>query len=128
MYSFRYVELVLQQRIGPVRIDMQTRRPDMTVLEVPKDCVGYVTGRGGQVLRSLEFDWGTLMFFAKDEHSAGGNDDIEKLAIFGPRRARRGAELKVRRRSIKLVYTIQVQREVQRGGGGGAGREVVLVV
>ena len=37
-----YVELVLQQRIGPVRIDMQTRRPDMTVLEVPKDCVGYV--------------------------------------------------------------------------------------
>ena len=30
-----------------------------------QDCVGYVMGRGGQVLRSMEEEWGTLMFFAK---------------------------------------------------------------
>ena len=90
-----YVELVLAQRIGPVRIDMQTPRPDMTVVDVPRDCVGYVTGRGGQVLRSLEAEWGTLMFFAKDKNSEGSSNDIEKLAIFGSRRSRRGAELKV---------------------------------
>ena len=104
-----------------------TLRPD-TVTHTELQCYffRYVTGRGGQVLRSLEFDWGTLMFFAKDEHSAGGNDDIEKLAIFGPRRARRGAELKVRRRSTNWYILFRCS------GRGGAGRrggeEVVFVV
>ena len=89
-----YVKMVLDQRVGPVHIDMDTERPDMTVVTVPRDCVGYVTGRGGAVLRNLEEEWGTLMFFAKDKSGSSGSD-IERLAIFGKRRARRGAELKV---------------------------------
>ena len=32
--------------------------------------MGYVMGKGGQVLRSMEEEWGTLMFFAKTK--AGG--------------------------------------------------------
>jgi hypothetical protein len=46
------------------------------------------------VLRNLEEEWGTLMFFAKDKKGSSGSD-VERLAIFGKRRARRGAELKV---------------------------------
>lgn len=50
---------------GPVHIDFSVQRPDLTAVDVPEECVGFVTGRGGLVLRSLEEEWGTLMFFAK---------------------------------------------------------------
>ena len=46
----------------------------------------------GSVLRSIEQEWGTLMFFGTI-----ANDDSrrEKMIICGPKRGRRGAELKV---------------------------------
>jgi len=94
-----YVNLVLAQRVGPVFIDFASGRDDLTAVDVPSDCVGYVTGRNGVVLRSLEEEWGTLMFFAKDKKDEGqddrGKSSTERLAIFGRPRARCGAELKV---------------------------------
>lgn len=69
-------------------IDFNEPRDDLSVVIVPEDCVGYVMGRQGTALRGMEEEWGTLMVFAKV-------DGTEKLAIFGTRRARRGAELKV---------------------------------
>ena len=60
-----YIGYVLAQRTGPVYIDHTMRRDDLSILMVPMDCVGYVMGRGGQVLRDMENEWGTLMFFAK---------------------------------------------------------------
>ncbi len=36
-----------------------------TVVDVPEDCVGFVMGRGGNTLRSMEEEWGSLMFFAQ---------------------------------------------------------------
>mgnify|MGYP001164927614 FL=1 len=97
-----YIGYVLAQRTGPVYIDHTMRRDDLSILMVPMDCVGYVMGRGGQVLRDMENEWGTLMFFAKKKEDegkpdAGGKDGKvqEILAIFGTRRSRRGAELKV---------------------------------
>ena len=99
-----YVAYVLAQRVGPVHIDPGMKRDDMSIVQVPEDCVGFVMGRGGQVLRSMEDEWGTLMFFAKNA-AAGSAADAppgaplrfggEILAIFGTRRGRRGAELKV---------------------------------
>jgi predicted PilT family ATPase len=83
-----YIKLVLAQRVGPVTIDFNEPRDDLSVVIVPEDCVGYVMGRQGTALRGMEEEWGTLMVFAKV-------DGTEKLAIFGTRRARRGAELKV---------------------------------
>ena len=66
---------------------------DLTVYDVPEDCVGFVMGRSGATLRSLEEEWGTLMFFARTDDRSQRSD--EKLCIFGGLRARRGAELKV---------------------------------
>ena len=60
-----YVGFVLAQRVGPVTIDFETRRNDLSVVNVPEDCVGFVMGRQGQTLRGMEEEWGTLMFFAK---------------------------------------------------------------
>ena len=85
---------MLAQRVGPVTIDFDTPRDDLSVVDVPEDCVGYVMGRQGTALRGMEEEWGTLMFFAKVAGSGEGRG-TERLAIFGTRRARRGAELKV---------------------------------
>ena len=99
-----YVAYVLAQRVGPVHIDPGMKRDDMSIVQVPEDCVGFVMGKGGQALRSYEDEWGTLMFFAKNAalESAGApaapgplRFGGEILAIFGTRRGRRGAELKV---------------------------------
>jgi hypothetical protein len=81
-------------------VDFDTPREDCSVLEIPTSTVGYVMGSGGKGLRRLEEEWGTLMFFAKNKHgrrdsSRGDSNEKEKLAIFGNRRGRRGAELKV---------------------------------
>lgn len=46
-------------------IDFGPVRPDLTAVDVPEECVGFITGRQGAVLRTLEEEWGTLMFFAK---------------------------------------------------------------
>jgi predicted RNA-binding protein Jag len=89
-----YVQYVTQQRVGPVHIDLSTGgRNDLTVMDVPEDCVGFVMGKGGNTLRSMEDEWGTLMFFAQVREP--GYTETEKLCIFGTLRARRGAELKV---------------------------------
>lgn len=111
-----YVKYVLTQRVGPVHIDPTMKRDDMSIVQVPENCVGFVMGKGGSVLRAMEDEWSTLMFFAKKDdgsldsastgingHAAGNANSGGKkthfggeiLAIFGTRRGRRGAELKV---------------------------------
>jgi len=59
---------------------------------VPVEAVGFVTGKNGNFLRTLEDEWSVLMLFAEFDRSA--NRKFEELAIFGDRRGRRGAELK----------------------------------
>jgi len=57
----------------------------------------YVTGNRRETLGKMEEEWGVLMFFLdsyKDDPERHKRV-MEKLAIFGPMRNRRGAELKV---------------------------------
>mmetsp|Transcript_36786 Transcript_36786/g.84716 ORF Transcript_36786/g.84716 Transcript_36786/m.84716 type:complete len:609 (-) Transcript_36786:69-1895(-) len=89
----KYAEGVMAQRTGPVSITTDYDDGDLTMLLVPQEAVGFVTGRAGNFLRTIEEEWCTLMFFC--EVGSGRNKDYEKLAIFGNVRARRGAELKV---------------------------------
>eukprot|EP00435_Cladocopium_sp_Y103_P066523 s340_g28.t1 len=90
----KYCEGVMAQRTGPVNITEEYNDDDLTMLMVPQETVGFVTGRAGNFLRTIEEEWGTLMFFC--EVGSGRRDkDFEKLAIFGDIRGRRGAELKV---------------------------------
>eukprot|EP00927_Polykrikos_kofoidii_P031139 TRINITY_DN267_c0_g2_i4.p1 TRINITY_DN267_c0_g2~~TRINITY_DN267_c0_g2_i4.p1 ORF type:complete len:621 (-),score=93.25 TRINITY_DN267_c0_g2_i4:139-1950(-) len=90
----KYAEGVMAQRTGPVHITDDYDDGDLTMLHVPQETVGFVTGRAGNFLRTIEEEWTTLMFFC--EVGAGRRDrEYEKLAIFGSVRGRRGAELKV---------------------------------
>jgi len=92
-----YLGFVRQQRLGPVVIALDRKRDDFSAYRVPEDCIGFVMGRNGATLRSMEEEWGVLMFFAKTK--IGGKEQeatgAESLCIFGDLAARRGAEIKV---------------------------------
>eukprot|EP01062_Namystynia_karyoxenos_P065726 TRINITY_DN5958_c3_g1_i1.p1 TRINITY_DN5958_c3_g1~~TRINITY_DN5958_c3_g1_i1.p1 ORF type:complete len:806 (+),score=311.34 TRINITY_DN5958_c3_g1_i1:67-2418(+) len=90
----KYINCVLEQRVGPVTVD-EADSEDLTLIKVPSSCVGFVTGQKGNFLRMLEEEWGTLMFFLDYDLRLADERDFERLAIFGPLRGRRGAELKV---------------------------------
>ncbi|CAK0838125.1 unnamed protein product, partial [Prorocentrum cordatum] len=91
-----YMKWLFQQLEGPVWVRGWEARDDCTVVDVPTDCIGYVTGNRRAALGSIEEEWGTLMFFMNESDDKGrGRGGTEKLAIFGPQRARRGSELKV---------------------------------
>ena len=98
-----YLDWLFDQLRGPVYVDNWEQRDDVTMVDVPRDCVGYVTGARRATLGKIEEEWGTLMFFMstnmrRDDRGQGSDrrefDGSEKLAIFGDRRGRRGAELK----------------------------------
>eukprot|EP00448_Togula_jolla_P013969 CAMPEP_0170578654 /NCGR_PEP_ID=MMETSP0224-20130122/5570_1 /TAXON_ID=285029 /ORGANISM="Togula jolla, Strain CCCM 725" /LENGTH=655 /DNA_ID=CAMNT_0010901635 /DNA_START=68 /DNA_END=2036 /DNA_ORIENTATION=+ len=91
----KYCEGVMAQRTGPVSITEDYDDGDLTMILIPQEAVGFVTGRAGNFLRSIEEEWGTLMFFCEVDGNRGRGKDFEKLAIFGSIRGRRGAELKV---------------------------------
>eukprot|EP00949_MAST-11_sp_MAST-11-sp1_P003543 g3543.t1 len=88
-----YIDILSRQRQRkPLTLEgLEDERDDLTVVHVPTDTVGYVNGRGGTGLRQIEQEWGTLMYFAQEEKSTG----YVRLAIFGEKRGRRGAQLKV---------------------------------
>ena len=48
----------------PARARADAGDDDLTMLNVPSEAVGFVTGAQGNFLRSIEEEWGTLMFFA----------------------------------------------------------------
>jgi len=85
----RYIQILLDQRDGEVIFDTSLEGgEDVTYLDIPNDCKGFVTGRGGETLRQIERECATLMTFCKVQ-------DYERLAIFGTPRGRLTAMLKV---------------------------------
>jgi len=91
-----YMRWLFEQLEGPVYVDGWEGRDDCTVINIPSDCIGYITGNRRATLGAMEEEWGVLMFFMnKNGDKARGRGGSEMLIICGPRRARRGAELKV---------------------------------
>eukprot|EP00421_Protoceratium_reticulatum_P067903 CAMPEP_0168429902 /NCGR_PEP_ID=MMETSP0228-20121227/37609_1 /TAXON_ID=133427 /ORGANISM="Protoceratium reticulatum, Strain CCCM 535 (=CCMP 1889)" /LENGTH=738 /DNA_ID=CAMNT_0008444001 /DNA_START=64 /DNA_END=2278 /DNA_ORIENTATION=+ len=95
----KYVEFVIAQRLGPVKIEDPASHEDLTILVVPADTVSFITGKQGSFLRLVEDEWRALLFFLQvNPRNPPAHVDpshTERLAIFGPERRRRGAELKV---------------------------------
>ena len=100
----KYIDMIRVQRVGSVHIDESKHDDhDLTIVAIPHDCVGFVTGANGAYLRICEQEWRSLMFFCDYHHKKGkgkgspnaGERREERLAIFGHRRGRLGARLKV---------------------------------
>jgi len=85
----KYVQILLAQRHGIVDVDPSDHPGDLTLMQIPTDCKGFVTGRNGATLRQIERESATLMTFCRTEK------DNEPLAIFGTRRGRLYAQLKI---------------------------------
>lgn len=96
-----YMKWLFQQLEGPVWVEGWEDRKDCTAIDIPSDCVGYITGARRATLGSLEEEWGVLMFFMNKSDGRGGkgkggrDGHSELLIIFGPQRGRRGAEIKI---------------------------------
>lgn len=81
---------------GRISID-PTAREDVTLVPVPRECIGYVMGDKRKTLSRLEEDWETLIFFVDSRALPYSyrEEDVEGLAIFGAEWGRAGTELKV---------------------------------
>jgi hypothetical protein len=58
----QYLDWLFHQLAGPVHVD-NNARTDVSVVDVPTSCVGYVTGNRRETLGKMEEEWGVLMFF-----------------------------------------------------------------
>ena len=47
-------------------------RSDCTVVDIPADCIGYITGARRATLGAMEEEWGVLMFFMNKKDLDGG--------------------------------------------------------
>jgi len=93
-----YMKWLFEQLEGPVYVDGWQDREDCTVVDVPRECVGYITGTRRATLATMEEEWGVFMFFmnkSDDKGKGKGKNETELLIIFGAQRDRRGAELKI---------------------------------
>ena len=78
-----YLKWLLKQRSGSVYVDDKREREDVTMVPVPPEAIGYVTGNRGSSLRQVEEESGTFCFVE------GGRGDSEQLLIFGYQKADR---------------------------------------
>ncbi|CAD7971197.1 unnamed protein product [Amoebophrya sp. A120] len=89
----QYMKWLFAQLDGPVDVPDAADRDDCTMLKIPQDCVGYITGARRAALSTIEMDFGCLMFFTGSKNDKA---EFEWLAIFGGESERKGAELKVK--------------------------------
>ena len=59
----------------------ETDYDDVTVVDVPQEAAGYVTGAQGNFLRTIEEEWKTIMFFAEDRDSAGTSSKADRRRL-----------------------------------------------
>lgn len=92
----QYLQWLFDQLDGPVTLDWKSQK-HLTAIDIPNDCVGYVTGARRSALGTVEQEWGVLMFFldTRMKRDAVSESGTEKLLIFGPTRNRTAARLKV---------------------------------
>jgi len=88
-----YLNCIMDQLTGSIRITTEGR-DDVTVLDIPQSCVGYVTGLKRATLSRMEEDSGAFMIFL-DPKEDSFKSAVVRLGIFGVARNRRAAELKV---------------------------------
>eukprot|EP00397_Hematodinium_sp_SG-2012_P009137 GEMP01009212.1.p1 GENE.GEMP01009212.1~~GEMP01009212.1.p1 ORF type:complete len:1002 (+),score=278.11 GEMP01009212.1:418-3423(+) len=99
-----YMNVLIQLHAGPATLNETEHKDDMTIIDVPCDTIGFVSGKQESFLRLIEEEFHAILFFIVEKKAGedekpdkGGKRDMasEKLAIIGRQRCRRGAELKI---------------------------------
>mmetsp|Transcript_435 Transcript_435/g.864 ORF Transcript_435/g.864 Transcript_435/m.864 type:complete len:762 (+) Transcript_435:110-2395(+) len=89
-HAYEYMGWLLQQRMGTVTVWDKAQRDDCTVISVPKDCVGFVTGQKGASLHAVEEATSTFCFIEGDRDDPA--IDPKPLLVFGSYEGRRQAQ------------------------------------
>ncbi|KAK3268538.1 hypothetical protein CYMTET_22965 [Cymbomonas tetramitiformis] len=110
-----YLQWLLKQRSGGVRVEDASRRDDVTVLHVPQNCMGMVAGNRGATLREVEEETGSFCFIARDDRGD------EQLYIFGWNEDTMGVAAGTRRTTV-------VEATVVAGEEGGCENAAALAI
>eukprot|EP01054_Gregarina_sp_Poly1_P009030 Gregarina_sp_Poly_1__9029@NODE_550_length_7561_cov_218_532826_g435_i0_p2_GENE_NODE_550_length_7561_cov_218_532826_g435_i0NODE_550_length_7561_cov_218_532826_g435_i0_p2_ORF_typecomplete_len605_score88_14KH_1/PF00013_29/1_7e06KH_1/PF00013_29/1_6KH_1/PF00013_29/4_9KH_1/PF00013_29/0_00012SLS/PF14611_6/0_1SLS/PF14611_6/1_9e02_NODE_550_length_7561_cov_218_532826_g435_i037025516 len=76
----KYLEWLCAQRVNTMDLTGIEERDDVVWIDVPMDCVAYLTGHKGQALRRMEEQTGTFIFL---DSTSDKSAPTEKLFIFG---------------------------------------------
>merc|ERR1712050_33056 len=109
-----FIGWLLAQRRGSITVSDAESRDDCTVMHVPDNCKGWVTGNRGSELRRVEQETSTFMFMALDR-----NGD-ESLIIFCHDAGSKSSD-KGRVAAERLVN--ELVQEKLRGDGGYGGKD-----
>ncbi|KAH3757549.1 domain K- type RNA binding proteins family protein [Pelomyxa schiedti] len=114
-----YLLLLMEQRLGPVHVETHSTRRDCTYVDIPTECVGYVTGLKGRSLRSIEESTDTFCFI--DGGKSGVHSDTERLLIFGfvERGRMRAQEMVMELIKQKLTNDREARGQSLSGSSGG---------
>ena len=107
-----YLKWLLKQRSGSVYVEDLKERTDVTIVPVPREAIGYVTGNRGSSLRQVEEDSGTFCFVE------GGRGESEQLLIFGHNKPDRELAERLVNGLINEKMRGDGRRFDDRGGGG----------
>ena len=69
---------IFAQLEGPVQVADAKTRSDCTLVSLPQDCVGFVTGTKRNVLSRIEDDYGVVSFFLNLNHTSQYKEQKEK--------------------------------------------------
>lgn len=103
-----YLSWLLKQRVGTVQVDI-SNRDDVTVVDVPTSCIGFITGSRGSTLRETERKSRTFCFcngFAigrEDPKNDNSNDKSNTNDSGGDRDMAAGGGQPIQRGSEQLL-------------------------
>jgi len=108
-----YLNWLLKQRKGALNVDPKGR-DDVLELPVPSGKAGRLSGKGGNVLRSIEKETSTFCFLTDHRAAADGESRDELMLIFG--KDKRGRYM-----AMDLMEDAMEGKYQPKGGGGGSG-------
>merc|ERR1712185_376852 len=104
---------LIAQRTGTVSVDTLDR-DDVTVVDAPAECIGFITGFKGQTLREIEASSGTFIF--TDAGSKDSETGQEKVLVF--------SHDKHNRKRAKSILEQRIDDKMNHGGrSSGGGRD-----
>lgn len=113
-----YLAWLIAQRTSTVSVDTRTRE-DVTVVSIPQNVIGYVTGAKGSFLRRVEDETGTFIFIDENKGNVLERVLIFSRSAFGRQKARDFIE---RRMYEKLCG--YADKNFQPNGNGFMGRSI----
>lgn len=91
----KYIFFRRAEKRNEVRLQERDDDGDTTVLDIPQECAGFVSGTKGFNMREIEFESETFIYYGIDERRPKISPDMITVIIFGERLGRRKAELRV---------------------------------